>query len=194
MPIGPVGKPTESALAINAMVFKHTKFPNAAKAYLAFMMEAPQYDKWLTDSFGYWGQPLKAYAKSAVWKNDPKIAVYRDTMAASRWLAYPGRDQRGLGRRRRRLRGGGHGGRRRHRRQHAGGRGPGSRAPRQALLPLTRPDPGRHARPGSTPQFASGTRNWISSLACSAICRRLFRCRTVALRTCVSATHRQPIR
>ena len=72
------------------MVFKHTKYPNAAKAYLAFMMEAPQYDHWLTDSFGYWGQPLRAYEKSAVWTNDPKVAVYRDTMSASRWLAYPG--------------------------------------------------------------------------------------------------------
>lgn len=90
MPIGPSGKQTESANAINAMVFKHTKAPNAAKAYLAFMMEAPQYDRWLTDSFGYWGQPLKAYESSAVWTNDPKVAVYKDTMAASRWLAYPG--------------------------------------------------------------------------------------------------------
>lgn len=90
MPIGPVGKSTESATAINAMIFKHTKFPNAAKAYLAFMMEAPQYDKWLTDSFGYWGQPLKAYEQSAVWTNDPKVAVYKDTMADSRWQAYPG--------------------------------------------------------------------------------------------------------
>ena len=90
MPIGPAGKPTETALAINAMVFKHTKYPNAAKAYLTFMMEAPQYDHWLTDSFGYWGQPLRAYEQSAVWTNDPKIAVYKDTMSASRWLAYPG--------------------------------------------------------------------------------------------------------
>ena len=90
MPIGPVGKPTETALAINAMAFKHTKFPNAAKAYLAFMMEAPQYDKWMIDSLGYWGQPLKAYEQSAVWTNDPKVAVYKDTMSASRWLAYPG--------------------------------------------------------------------------------------------------------
>jgi multiple sugar transport system substrate-binding protein len=90
MPIGPSGKSAESANAINAMVFKHTKYPNAAKAYLAFLMEAPQYDHWLTDSFGYWGQPLRAYESSAVWTNDPKIAVYKDTMADSRWLAYPG--------------------------------------------------------------------------------------------------------
>ena len=90
MPIGPSGKSAESANAINAMIFKHTKYPNAAKAYLTYMMEAPQYDKWLTDSYGYWGQPLKAYEQSAVWTNDPKIAVYKDTMADSRWLAYPG--------------------------------------------------------------------------------------------------------
>ncbi len=90
MPIGPSGKSAESANAINAMIFKHTKAPNAAKAYLTYMMEAPQYDHWLTDSFGYWGQPLKAYESSAVWTNDPKVAVYKDTMADSRWLAYPG--------------------------------------------------------------------------------------------------------
>jgi multiple sugar transport system substrate-binding protein len=90
MPIGPVGHSTEVALAINAMAFKHTKYPNAAKAYLQFMMEAPQYDHWLTDSFGYWAQPLKAYADSDVWKQDPKIAAYKDTMQDSLWLGYKG--------------------------------------------------------------------------------------------------------
>ncbi len=90
MPVGPVGRSTEGALAINAMAFKHTKFPNAAKAYLAYMMEADQYDKWLTGSFGYWGQPLKAYASSDVWKSDPKIELYKDTMERSLWYAWPG--------------------------------------------------------------------------------------------------------
>ena len=33
-----------SALILNAMVFKHTKYPNAAKEYLRFMMEQEQYD------------------------------------------------------------------------------------------------------------------------------------------------------
>ena len=90
MPIGPVGVSTEAALAINAMAFKHTKYPNAAKTYLTYMMEGPQYDKWMTGSFGYWGQPLRSYADSAVWASDPKITLYRDTMEKSRWLAYPG--------------------------------------------------------------------------------------------------------
>jgi multiple sugar transport system substrate-binding protein len=90
MPIGPVGYSTQAALAINAMAFKHTKYPNAAKAYLAFMMEAPQYDRWLTDSSGYWAQPLKAYAGSDAWTRDPKIAAYRDTMLDSLWFGYKG--------------------------------------------------------------------------------------------------------
>ena len=90
MPIGPVGVNTETATVINAMIFKHTKFPNAARAYLTYMMEGPQYDKWLTGSFGYWGQPLRAYADSEVWSSDPKITLYRETMEKSRWLAYPG--------------------------------------------------------------------------------------------------------
>ena len=90
MPIGPVGRVTEGALAINAMVFKHTKYPNASKAYLTYMMEGPQYDKWLTGSFGYWGQPLKAFEQSDVWNGDPKIKLYKDTMASSYWYAYPG--------------------------------------------------------------------------------------------------------
>ena len=90
MPVGPVGRVTEGALAINAMIFKHTKYPNAAKAYMAYMMEAPQYDKWLTGSFGYWGQPLKAYEESAVWTSDRKIELYKGTMTNGVYYAYPG--------------------------------------------------------------------------------------------------------
>lgn len=90
MPIGPLGRPSEPALVINAMVFKHTKFPNAAKEYLRFMMEKDQYDKWLTGSSGYWAQPLKAYAQSKVWESDPKIIVYRDTWERALWSGYKG--------------------------------------------------------------------------------------------------------
>ena len=68
----------DGGLMLNAMVFKHSKFPNAAKAYLQFMMESEQYDPWLTGCLGYWSQPLKAYAKSAVWESDPKLALYRE--------------------------------------------------------------------------------------------------------------------
>jgi multiple sugar transport system substrate-binding protein len=90
MPFGPVGMRPETALILNAMVFKHTKYPNAAKAFLTFMMEQDQYEKWLTGCIGYWAQPLKAYADSAVWTSDPKLAVYRDTCDMRFWNGYKG--------------------------------------------------------------------------------------------------------
>jgi multiple sugar transport system substrate-binding protein len=79
-----------AATILNGMVFKHSKFPNAAKAYLAFMMEAEQYDPWLSGCLGYWSHPLKAYDKSKVWDSDPKIALYRDTMNNQFWSGYKG--------------------------------------------------------------------------------------------------------
>jgi multiple sugar transport system substrate-binding protein len=79
-----------SGTILNAMVLKHTKYPNAAKAYLAYMMEAEQYDPWLIGCLGYWAHPLKAYDKSKVWDSDPKIAVYRNTMDNKYWSGYKG--------------------------------------------------------------------------------------------------------
>jgi multiple sugar transport system substrate-binding protein len=46
LPVGPVGKPTELNLFFPMMLFKYSKYPNAAKAYLAFMMEKEQYEPW----------------------------------------------------------------------------------------------------------------------------------------------------
>jgi multiple sugar transport system substrate-binding protein len=89
-PFGHAGKTPASALILNAMVFKHSKYPNAAKEYLRFMMEQEQYDKWLTGCLGYWAQPLKAYAKSAVWTSDPKLAIYRDGCGNEFWEGYKG--------------------------------------------------------------------------------------------------------
>jgi multiple sugar transport system substrate-binding protein len=90
LPTGVVGKPPQSALILNAMVLKHSKYPNAAKQFLAFMMEQPQYEKWLTGCIGYWSHPLKAYGEAAVWTSDPKLATYRDTCANQFWNGYKG--------------------------------------------------------------------------------------------------------
>jgi len=90
MPYGVVGKAPQTALILNAMVFKHTKFPNAAQNYLRFMMEEEQYVPWLTGCIGYWSQPLKAYAKAPVWTSDPKIEAYRDSCGNEFWNGYAG--------------------------------------------------------------------------------------------------------
>lgn len=84
------GRAPESANTLNAMVFKHTKYPNAAKEYLRFMMEAPQYDVWLTQCLGYWAHPLLAFDQSDCWKQDPKILPYRDAQKMTFWDGYSG--------------------------------------------------------------------------------------------------------
>ena len=90
LPRGQAKGPPQTALTLNAMVFGHTKFPNAAKDYLRFMMEAPQYDAWLTASLGYWSEPLKSYASSAVWETDPKLKVFQTAMDTRYYQGFAG--------------------------------------------------------------------------------------------------------
>lgn len=79
-----------AGLTLNAMVFKHSRFPNASKALLAFLLEAEQYDPWLQANSGYWSQPLEAYRDSETWKGDPKISIFKDTMRSNFWIGYKG--------------------------------------------------------------------------------------------------------
>ena len=90
-PVGPVGVPTESHLFFNQMVMKYTKYPQAAKEFLRFMMEQEQFDAWLMGAGGYIAQPLRADEKSAVWTIDPKNTPYRDGVKNMRPAGYAGR-------------------------------------------------------------------------------------------------------
>ena len=90
LPMGLAKSPPMGGLCLNAMVFKHSPYPNAAKAFLQFMMEKEQYDPWLNANSGYWAHPLTAYADSAVWTSDPKIKIFRDTMANKYYTGYAG--------------------------------------------------------------------------------------------------------
>jgi multiple sugar transport system substrate-binding protein len=76
MPVGPIGKPTELQLAVPILAFNFTKYPNAAKAFIAFMLEKQQFDNWLTAARGYLTQTLNAYDSSPIWTADPKNAVF----------------------------------------------------------------------------------------------------------------------
>lgn len=90
MPFGPAGKPTERALIVNPMIFSHSKYPNAAKEYLRFMMEEEQYLPWLTASIGYWNHPLQAYDKAPIWTDDPKHTPYQHVLSDAIWDGYKG--------------------------------------------------------------------------------------------------------
>jgi multiple sugar transport system substrate-binding protein len=89
-PLGPVGVPTESHLFFNQMIMKYTKYPNAAKEFLRFMMEQEQFDAWQTAAGGYIAPPLAAYAAGAVWTADPKNTPYRDAVKNLRPAGYAG--------------------------------------------------------------------------------------------------------
>lgn len=89
-PLGVSKKSPQSALVVNAMTFKHTKYPNAAKDYIRFMMEAPQYAPWLAGCLGYWSNPLKAYGKMAFWDSDPRLKPYIDSMDTPYYDSYKG--------------------------------------------------------------------------------------------------------
>ena len=87
-PLGPSGKPAELQLAFPLMVFKYTKFPNAAKAFTAFMMEAEQFNPWLEGAAGYLTHCLNAYDANPVWTADKKRLPFRE--AAKRTLPISG--------------------------------------------------------------------------------------------------------
>ena len=77
-PIGPVGKPTEFHICYPLMAMKYTKAPNACKAFMAFLLEAENYNKWLEAAGAYLAHPLNAYDANPVWRTDPKLSLVRD--------------------------------------------------------------------------------------------------------------------
>jgi multiple sugar transport system substrate-binding protein len=87
-PIGPIGKPTEFHIAYPIMIMKYSKYPNACKSFIAFMMEAANYGPWLESAVAYLTHPLNAYDNNPVWKSDPKLSMLKD--AARRTLTAGG--------------------------------------------------------------------------------------------------------
>jgi multiple sugar transport system substrate-binding protein len=77
-PVGPVGKPTEFHICYPLMAMQYTKFPAACKSFMAFMLEAENYNKWLQDAVGYLTHPLNAYDSNPVWSTDPKLSMLKD--------------------------------------------------------------------------------------------------------------------
>jgi multiple sugar transport system substrate-binding protein len=77
-PVGPAGKPTEFHVAYPVMIMTYSKFPQASKSFIAFMMEAANFDPWVEKSVGYLTPGLVAYEKNPVWTSDPKLTVCRD--------------------------------------------------------------------------------------------------------------------
>jgi multiple sugar transport system substrate-binding protein len=60
------------------LAMKYSKFPQACKAFMAFTMEAENYNKWLEASVAYITHPLAAYDANPVWTSDKKLSIVKD--------------------------------------------------------------------------------------------------------------------
>jgi multiple sugar transport system substrate-binding protein len=89
-PFGESKRKPQSAEPITALLFKHSKYPNAAKEYIRFMMEKDQYGLWLSSCLGYWCQPLKAYGKMKFWDSDPKLKPFAGALDSPFYNGYKG--------------------------------------------------------------------------------------------------------
>jgi multiple sugar transport system substrate-binding protein len=56
----------------------YTKYPQACKALLAYMLEADNFNPWIEAAGGYLSPALEAYTRNPVWTSDPKRTLFRD--------------------------------------------------------------------------------------------------------------------
>src|SRR5438309_4381755 len=89
-PIAPVGRATELANFSQAFIFKHSRFPNAAKEYIRFMLSPDQAAPWVDAMNGYVTPALKQYQDLPVWTKDPKATPFRDGIARMQHNGYAG--------------------------------------------------------------------------------------------------------
>ncbi len=90
-PVGPIGRPIHGGLMFPAWIYKYSKYPNAAKEYLRFMMEKEPYQAWQSASIGYVSHTLKGYEESPIWRADPQHMFYRDVVKNMRTFGYAGK-------------------------------------------------------------------------------------------------------
>ncbi len=88
-PIGPVGVPTAQNRLDPMVIMKYSKYPQAAKALIAWLMSAPHYPKLIEASVGFTTQSLKGFANNPVWTSDPKIAPYARAAEDTRSVSWP---------------------------------------------------------------------------------------------------------
>ncbi|WP_218014173.1 ABC transporter substrate-binding protein [Rubellimicrobium roseum] len=90
LPIGPVGESVELHQTSTINIFQHTPYPNAAKAYVAWMFQPDNFNRWLEGASAYCCQPLRAYESNPVWSSNPIHVPYSKASASLRTNGYAG--------------------------------------------------------------------------------------------------------
>ncbi|MBR1219388.1 ABC transporter substrate-binding protein [Bradyrhizobium sp. U87765 SZCCT0131] len=78
LPVGLDGKRRELHLGFPILIFNFTKYPQACKAFTAFLLEPAQFNPWIEAAQGYLSHFLLGYDKNPIWTADPKTTPYRD--------------------------------------------------------------------------------------------------------------------
>ncbi|MGO4714783.1 ABC transporter substrate-binding protein [Bradyrhizobium sp. 2TAF24] len=78
LPVGLDGKRRELHLGFPILVFNFSKYPQACKAFTAFLLEPAQFNPWIEAAQGYLSHFLLGYDSNPVWTADPKTTPYRD--------------------------------------------------------------------------------------------------------------------
>ena len=93
LPKNAQGQLIESGFFLNQLIRKNSKYPNAAKAFIYFMMQPKQYSAWITASQGFISSPCSAYDANPVWQKAPQIAAFQEAGITTRpftWGGKPG--------------------------------------------------------------------------------------------------------
>ncbi len=78
LPAGLDGKTRELHLGFPILIFNFTKYPQACKAFTAFLLEPEQFNPWIEAAQGYLSHFLLGYDKNPIWTADPKTTPYRN--------------------------------------------------------------------------------------------------------------------
>jgi multiple sugar transport system substrate-binding protein len=90
LPVGPVGKSIELHQTTSISIFNHTKYPEAAMAYLAWMYDTQRMNDWITGASAYCCGAAKGFASNPVWTSNPIHAPYAKASESLRPNGYAG--------------------------------------------------------------------------------------------------------
>jgi multiple sugar transport system substrate-binding protein len=93
-PLGPIKQRTNYSTYTHMFVWKYSKYPNAAKEYIRFMLDKPQAGPWTDAMIGYVTLAYQGYSKLPIWTSDPNVTPFRDVMVGQHfdgWAGSPGR-------------------------------------------------------------------------------------------------------
>ena len=89
MPKGPAGRFYQAGGQARA-IMKYSKNQDVATAFVRWLMDRPQYDKFFAVQDGYLIGPTPLWEKHALWEKDLKLAKFKEWAKFARWPGWPG--------------------------------------------------------------------------------------------------------